>query len=82
MYLAHVFELNRWVEMTAVRPDELPYSDSLDGGVRAVVLILLKTPARHSMRPRFVSRDNPGPAQRNLKRFLQFAGLELQDTVI
>ena len=61
MYLAHVFELNRWVEMTAVRTDELPYSDPLDGGVRAVVLILLlETPARHSMRPRFVSRDNPG----------------------
>ncbi|WP_366054504.1 uracil-DNA glycosylase family protein [Gluconobacter oxydans] len=46
------------------------------------MLVLLERPARHPMRPRFVSRDNPGPAQQNLKRFLLEANVPRKMTVL
>ncbi|MBY4638689.1 hypothetical protein K6L44_01465 [Gluconacetobacter entanii] len=60
----------------------MPYFDPLDGGVHASMLVLLERPARHPMRPRFVSRDNPGPAQQNLKRFLLEANVPRKMTVL
>lgn len=81
-YLPAVAPLNRWVEAQAGGTRAMPYFDPLDGGVGASVLVLLEAPARHAMQPRFVSRDNPGPAQRNLKRFLEQAQLERAETVL
>jgi hypothetical protein len=79
--LPHVVALNQWVDThAAVRA--LPYFDPLDGGADASILILLEAPARHAMRPRFVSRDNPGPAQRNLQRFLAQAAVARARTVL
>lgn len=54
----------------------------MDGGVDASVLILLESPARDCSWPRFVSRDNTGPSQRNLKRFLEQACLAREQTIL
>ncbi|WPP02422.1 uracil-DNA glycosylase (plasmid) [Pseudomonas sp. HR96] len=62
--------LNKWVDARSLGARRLPYFDPLDGGVDAPVLILLESPARDCSWPRFVSRDNTGPSQRNLKRCL------------
>ncbi len=82
IFSIHVEALNKWVETAAAPGKHLPYFDPLDGGARATILILLEAPARQAMRPRFVSRDNPGPSQRNLKKFLLSAGLNREETVI
>lgn len=78
----HVAALNRWVSGQRQAGAELPWFDPADGGVRAGLLVLLQSPARSSPSPRFVSRDNPGPAQQNLGRFLAEAGISRQDSVL
>ena len=81
-HAAPVAALNRWVESHAGGMRDMPWFDPLDGGVLARIMVLLEAPARHAMRPRFVSRDNPGPAQRNLKRFLAQACVAREETVL
>lgn len=82
LLLPNVAQLTRWVNSQSTDNKTLPYFDPLDGGVFARVLILLESPARTVSRPRYVSRDNPGPAQRNLKGFMEQAGLARQETVL
>lgn len=81
-HTAPVAALNRWVESHAGGMREIPWFDPRDGGTFARILVLLEAPARQAMRPRFVSRDNPGPAQRNLKLFLAQACVAREETVI
>ncbi|MCY0389004.1 uracil-DNA glycosylase [Robbsia sp. Bb-Pol-6] len=79
----HMTRLTGYAEALARRTQRaVPYFDPLDGGCNARVMILLQSPARFDGRPRFVSRDNPVPAQRNLKRFLEAAELARQSTVL
>ena len=78
----HVRALTQYIDAQNKSERELPYIDPLGGGVSARALILLQSPARHEVRPRFVSQDNPGPAQRNLKQFLGEAKLQRRDIVL
>ena len=78
----HVDPLSRYTEALSQRTREVPYFDPFDGGCSAKVLVLLESPAKLLSRPRFVSRDNPVPAQRNLKRFLHEAGLPRYQSVL
>ncbi|MCW0308083.1 hypothetical protein NB725_002511 [Pantoea ananatis] len=78
----HVAALNRWVSGLRQHGVELPWFDPADGGTGAGLLVLLQSPARSSPSPRFVSRDNPGPAQQNLGRFLAEAGIARRDSVL
>ncbi|MCQ0899218.1 MULTISPECIES: uracil-DNA glycosylase family protein [Enterobacterales] len=78
----HVAALNRWVSGQNQAGVEVPWFDPADGGAGAGLLVLLQSPARSSPSPRFVSRDNPGPAQQNLGRFLAEAGIARQDSVL
>ncbi|HBB9607650.1 TPA: uracil-DNA glycosylase [Escherichia coli] len=60
----------------------MPWIDPADGGVKARVLILLQSPARSELIPRFVSLDNPCPSQQNLHRFLKQAGIKRKDIIL
>ncbi|WP_122389621.1 uracil-DNA glycosylase [Pseudomonas syringae group genomosp. 3] len=82
LLLPKTAELTRWVMAQSAGERTLPYFDPLDGGVFARVLILLESPARTVSLPRYVSRDNPGPAQRNLKGFIEQVGLARHKTVL
>lgn len=82
LLLPKTAELTRWVMAQSTGERTLPYFDPLDGGVFARVLILLESPARTVSLPRYVSRDNPGPAQRNLKGFIEQVGLARHKTVL
>ena len=82
LLLPKIAELTRWVTAQSTGERTLPYFDPLDGGVFARVLILLESPARTVSLPRYVSRDNPGPAQRNLKGFIEQVGLARHETVL
>jgi len=60
----------------------VPDADPADGGVRARLLLLLETPGPAIGLTGFVSRDNPAPTARNLRRFLAAAGLARSETLI
>ncbi len=78
----HIGPLTQYADALSARSNAVPYFDPLDGGCEAKVLVLLESPARLASRPRFVSLDNPVPAQRNLKRFFGEAGLPRRQTVL
>lgn len=78
----HVAALNTYARTLMTGAREVPWFDPLDGGVQAEVLVLLQSPARDARRPRFVSRDNSGATQRNLKRFLANAGIARERSVL
>jgi uracil-DNA glycosylase len=62
---------------------DVPGFDPLDGGIEARLLLLLETPGPRIRRMSgIVSRDNPTGTGRNLRRFLDGAGLARADTVI
>ena len=62
---------------------DVPGFDPLDGGTEARLLLLLETPGpRIGRTGGIVSRDNPTGTGRNLRRFLEGAGLARADTVI
>jgi uracil-DNA glycosylase len=69
------------VELRAAH-GRVPDPDPLDGGVRARLLLLLESPGPSIGRTGFVSRDNPTGTARNLKRFLEEAGIAREDTLI
>ena len=60
----------------------VPDADPLDGGVAARVLLLLETPGPAIRATGFVSRDNPTPTARNIRRFAADAALARGCTVI
>ena len=77
----HIAPIDGWARRLADhRP--VPHPDPLDGGVAARLLILLETPSAGPTPLRFVSRDNATPTARNLRRFLDGAGLSRRDTVL
>lgn len=78
----HMLRLNAYCRELRDEGREAPWFDPLDGGERASILLLLERPARRGERPRFVSRDNPSPTQRNLKLSLERAGLERRTTLL
>ena len=71
----HMTALEEWREqwLSADRP--MPHFDPLDGGSAARLLLLLETPGPGPSPLRFVSRDNPTGTARNLRRFLDEAGI-------
>ncbi len=60
----------------------VPDADPLDGGTLARVLLLLETPGPAIRGTGFVSRDNPTPTARNIRRFSDEAALARTETVI
>ncbi len=60
----------------------VPDIDPRDGGTEARVLLLLETPGPAIRETGFVSRDNPTPTARNLRRFAGEAALDRRETVI
>ncbi len=60
----------------------VPDLDPCDGGTAARVLLLLETPGPAIRTTGFVSRDNPTPTARNIRRFATEAALSRADTVI
>lgn len=78
---AHIAPLERWREAIA-GGRSVPHFDPADGGIAARMLILLETPAARGDGIRFVSRDNASGTQRNLRRFLDDAGIARSDTLI
>lgn len=79
---SHMTALNGYAEDLRAEGRDVPWFDSVDGGTAARCLILLERPARRGHAPRFVSCDNPAPAQRNLRRFLAEAGLQRHRMVL
>ena len=79
----HARPLARYAaQLRHARAGHVPDIDPLDGGVAARVLLLLETPGPAIRDTGFVSRDNPTPTARNLRRFTREAGLARHDTVI
>lgn len=60
----------------------VPNVDPTDGGVEAKALFLLESPGPKAVDSDFVSRDNPDPSARNMKRELEVAGFERRQTTI
>ena len=60
----------------------VPDVDPADGGTRASMLLLLERPGRAVGPVGFVSRDNPTPTARNIRRFSERAGLDRTSMVI
>ena len=56
--------------------------DPFDGGAFARALIQLEASARHQLRPRFRSKDSPGPAQTEPQRCLHETRLARCETVL
>ena len=77
----HVQRLEAW-RRAAAAPGPIPHVDPADGGIAARLLLLLETPGLGASPLRFVSRDNPTAAGRNLRRFLAGAGIARGDTLI
>jgi len=78
----HMLALEAWRRDMTSEARPLPHADPLDGGDAARVLLLLETPGPGAERLRFVSRDNPTGTGRNLRRFLEQAGIARGDVLI
>ena len=78
--------LDRFVAGLRARHGRVPSPDPLDGGASARLLLLLETPgpalARTDADHGTVSRDNPTGTGRNLRRFLDGAGIARGETLI
>ncbi len=68
------------LRMETGRP--VPDVDPADGGANARLLLLLETPSPTIGTTGLVSRDNSTPTGRNLRGFLEAAGLPRADTLI
>ncbi len=82
LYSNHIASLTRMVQNYHEKGVNMPWIDPADGGVQARMLILLQSPARSELTPRFVSLDNPCPSQQNLHRFLKQAGIKRKDIIL
>ena len=82
LYLPHVAPLTMRVQHYHEKGVDMPWVDPADGGIYARILILLESPARSELTPRFVSLDNPCPSQQNLSRFLKQARIKRKDIII
>jgi uracil-DNA glycosylase len=75
-------KLEHWRESLSTHGRRLPHFDPLDGGADARLLLLLETPGPGDAPIRFVSRDNETGTARNLKGFLDAAGIERRNIVL
>jgi len=82
LYSCHIASLTRQVQCYHDKGVDMPWIDPADGGVKARMLILLQSPARSDLTPRFVSLDNPCPSQQNLQRFLKQTGIKRKDIIL
>ncbi len=82
LYLPHIAPLTQWIKNYKAKGIDMPWIDPADGGVNARILILLQSPARSNLAPRFVSQDNPGPSQQNLNSFLKQAKIKRENIII
>ncbi|WP_251005956.1 hypothetical protein [Escherichia coli] len=82
LYLPHIAPLTQWIKNYKAKGIEMLWIDPADGGVNARMLILLQSPARSNLVPRFVSQDNPGPSQQNLNSFLKQARIKRENIII
>ena len=82
LYLPHIAPLTQWIKNYKAKGIDMPWIDPADGGVNARILILLQSPARSNLVPRFVSQDNPGPSQQNLNSFLKQARIKRENIII
>lgn len=82
LYSPHIAPLTRLVQNYHKKGVDMPWMDPADGGVQARMLILLQSPARSELTPRFVSLDNPCPSQQNLHRFLKQTGIKRKDIIL
>ncbi|HBC5730386.1 TPA: uracil-DNA glycosylase [Escherichia coli] len=82
LYSHHIAPLTCLVQHYHEKGVNMPWIDPADGGVQARILILLQSPARSELVPRFVSLDNPCPSQQNLHRFLKQAGIKRKDIIL
>lgn len=78
---ARMRPLEAW-RRAAEAPGPIPHADPADGGVDARMLLLLETPVPRASPLRFVSRDNPTGTGRNLRRFLDEAGIARAEMLI
>lgn len=79
---AHVAPLERWREGLLPDGRPAPNFDPADGGINARLLLLLETPGPGPERARFVSRDDPSATARNLRRYLDEAGIDRSDLIL
>jgi hypothetical protein len=77
----HIAPLEIWREGLVGAGHTVPHFDPFDGGIDARLLLLLETPGPGPDRTRFVSRDNPSGTARNLRRYLEAAGIARMDIV-
>jgi len=77
----HIAPLEIWREGLVGAGHPVPHFDPFDGGINARLLLLLETPGPGPDRTRFVSRDNPSGTARNLRRYLEAAGIGRNDIV-
>lgn len=82
LYSRNIASLTFLVQHYHEKGVDMPWFDPEDGGVQAKVLILLQSPARSELMPRFVSLDNPCPSQQNLHHFLKQAGIRRKDIIL
>ena len=83
MSAPHVLPLTEFVHRTRAQRGlgrAVPFFDPADGGIHARVLFLLEAPGPKAVTTGFVSRDNPDPSARNLRRLLR--PLSRRDTVL
>lgn len=79
---ARVLPLEAWRQTLLIDGKVVPHFDPTDGGIDARLLLLLETPGPGAKRTRFVSRDNPSGTARNLRRYLDEAGIDRSDFIL
>lgn len=78
----HMLDLTRFAAGLRAAHGEVPDFDPLDGGTGARLFLLLETPGPTIGRTGLVSADNPTGTGRNLRRFLDAAGILRGDRVV
>lgn len=78
----HVAPLESWRAKLLANGRSVPHFDPADGGIHARLLLLLETPGPGPERTRFVSRDNPSGTARNLRRYIDEAGIGRSDMLL
>ncbi len=82
LYSRHIASLTFQVQYYHEKGVNIPWIDPSDGGIQARILILLQSPEKIELTPRFVSLDNPCRSQQNLHHFLKQAGIKRKDIIL
>ncbi len=78
----HILQFETWRRTLLIEGQSVPHFDPADGGIDARLLLLLETPGPGPERTRFVSRDNPSGTARNLRRYLDEAGIDRREMLL